>query len=61
MTTNGQPISEIQTLALEVRAGFAEVKASLAEIRLEVVGLRQDVRDLWTEHLGHTHHPEGNG
>jgi hypothetical protein len=46
---------EIETLRLEVRAGFAEVRLALVELRTELHTLGEAMKELWTEHLGHTH------
>lgn len=43
------------TQSLELRALSAEVRTLGAELRLEIINLKQDLRDLWTEHLGHIH------
>ena len=35
-----------------------ELRALRAEVGLQIAQLRDDVRSLWGEHLGHTHPPE---
>jgi uncharacterized coiled-coil protein SlyX len=61
-------LARLDVLALEVRAGFAEQRSAVAELRVELVAVRQSiddlehaVRDLWDEHLGHSHPTEGSG
>jgi hypothetical protein len=54
---SAENLTPLEVLALEMRAGFAETRASLAELRTLIIELRADVRNLWTEHLGH-YHPE---
>jgi uncharacterized coiled-coil protein SlyX len=58
-------LARLDVLALEMRAGFAEQRSAVAELRIELVAVRQTVhdlehamRDLWNEHLGHSH-PDG--
>jgi hypothetical protein len=51
-------LSRIDVLALEMRAGFAETRLALAELRSELHELDHSMRDLWNEHLGHSH-PDG--
>jgi hypothetical protein len=50
-------IAHIEALRLEVRAGFAEVRLALVELRQEIHDLDHSMRDLWNEHLGHSHPP----
>jgi hypothetical protein len=45
----------MHTTALEARAVAAELAALRAEMREGFAELRQAIRDLWTEHLGHSH------
>lgn len=58
-------LARLDVVALEIRALRAEMVAGFAELRVDVAGLRHDVadlersmRELWTEHLGHSHGPE---
>lgn len=45
----------IQVLGLEMRAGFAETRLELVEVKRSIHDLDHSMRDLWAEHLGHTH------
>jgi hypothetical protein len=65
MSEQGAPLSELEVLRLEMRAGFAQTQAGfaelrigLAELRAEVRDLAESMRDLWTEHLAHSHPDE---
>lgn len=52
---------ELRALSAEVRAFRAEATAELAALRQQVVDLDHGLRDLWTEHLAHSHPDEGTG
>jgi hypothetical protein len=56
---------QFEVLGLELRAVRAEMSAGFAELRVDVAALRQTIldldksmRELWGEHLGHTHPDE---
>lgn len=45
--------------AMETRAANAELRISLVEVRQGVHDLGRDLRELWQEHLMHSHPTEG--
>jgi hypothetical protein len=55
MTRLGVLDQTILVLGLEQRAGHAELRLELAGLRQGIHDLEHAMRDLWTEHLGHSH------
>ncbi len=58
-TLMGRMISLERTVTDFDRTLGLEMRALRAEVMLAVTNLEQAVRDLWTEHLSHSHPEEG--
>jgi hypothetical protein len=50
---------ELRALRAEVTAGFAEVRVDISALRQDIQELDKSMRDLWTEHLDHSHPEPG--